>query len=469
MDHGIYITMSEPIRKTYTFLWDDSTMASEIDRVIIEGVKSRLPVFIYIPVDVVGVQLDASRLETPLDTSIKNESAVEDLIVKEVLNEIKIASKPIILGDVLTIRHGGRELARELVDLTNFQSFSTPLSKGIIDETQSSYGGVYNGTGRFICVCNLFRCNTDIHLVSFPGVVEAVHGSDLVLNLGPLLSDSNTGGFTRDIKDSNLIQLGHAFIQIKEKKYDGVHFLPILKRLVEELKKDPKSYNLPRQQEPQLEPPVLNNSTSGEIKQSFVWQRLGRFLEPNDILLTESGTAQFGMPDSTFPPNVRYITQIFWSSIGYTVGGCLGALVAQKELNLPGRVVLIVGEGSLQMTVQEIGSYIRYGFKPVIFVINNNGYSIERAINGPKQAYNDVSMLWDHQKMLSFFGVGVQSKSYKCKTVEELEAVLEDDEFKHGDHIRLCEIVMDQFDYPWRLSTQIGHFRSRAKAMTGKF
>lgn len=60
------------------------------------------------------------------------------------------------------------------------------------------------------------------------------------------------------------------------------------------------------------------------------------------------------MPDATFPANVRFITQIFWSSIGYTVGACLGALVAAKELKLPGRVVLIVGEGSMQMTVQEM-------------------------------------------------------------------------------------------------------------------
>lgn len=147
MDHGIYIGMSEPIRKTHTFLWDDSIMASEIDRVITEGVKSRLPVFIYIPVDVVGVQLDASRLEIPLDTAVKNESAIEDDIVRGILELIKTAEKPVILADVLTIRHGGRELARELVDITNFQSFSTPLSKGIIDETHPSYGGLYNGIG----------------------------------------------------------------------------------------------------------------------------------------------------------------------------------------------------------------------------------------------------------------------------------------------------------------------------------
>lgn len=82
--------------------------------------------------------------------------------------------------------------------------------------------------------------------MSFPGVAEAIHSSDLVLNLGPLLSDSNTGSFTREIKDENVVLLGHAFCQVKSKKSDGVHFLPVLKRIVEELKKDTKGYQLPR-------------------------------------------------------------------------------------------------------------------------------------------------------------------------------------------------------------------------------
>ena len=276
--------------------------------------------------------------------------------------------------------------------------------------------------------------------VSFPGVADGLESSDLVLNVGPVLSDSNTGGFTRYIKDENLVRLGHDFCQIKEEKFDGFHFLPILKRIVAELKAQQQKYNIPRpSKKPKVEVPVLNNSKSGQLQQSFVWQRLGRFLEKDDILLVESGTAQFGMPDSTFPANTRLITQTFWSSIGFTVGACLGALVAAKESNHPGRVVLIVGEGSLQMTVQEIGSYIRYGFTPIIFVINNDGYAIERAIHGPEQGYNDVSMLWDHQKMLEFFGArqdtGIQAKSRATKTIEELEAVLSDKEFASGKNI----------------------------------
>lgn len=142
------------------------------------------------------------------------------------------------------------------------------------------------------------------------------------------------------------------------------------------------------------------------------------------------------MQDAALPSDAYMNTQIFWSSIGYAVGATLGACVASKELKKPGRIVLIVGDGSLQMTVQEVGSYIRFGFKPIIFVINNDGYSIERAIHGPEQQYNEISNHWNYQKMLEFFGAS-SSRSFRCKTIEELESVLNDKTFNAAETIQV--------------------------------
>jgi pyruvate decarboxylase len=159
--------------------------------------------------------------------------------------------------------------------------------------------------------------------------------------------------------------------------------------------------------------PIPSDLESKDIVQSWIWHRIGEFLQPGDVLLTESGTAQFGMPDALFPDNIIYITQQFYSSIGYTVGATLGAALAMREKMKGskvdfmqdggihnrghGRVILIVGDGSLQMTVQEIGTMIRMGLTPIMydliwketlmtsFLINNDGYSIERCIYGPER------------------------------------------------------------------------------------
>ena len=54
----------------------------------------------------------------------------------------------------------------------------------------------------------------------------------------------------------------------------------------------------------------------------------------------------------------------------------LGAAVAAPDR----RVVLITGEGSHQLTAQEICQFHRLGLRPIIFVLNNSGYLIERLL-----------------------------------------------------------------------------------------
>lgn len=74
--------------------------------------------------------------------------------------------------------------------------------------------------------------------------------------------------------------------------------------------------------------------------------------------------------------------------------------------------------------------------------------------------------------MLEFFGAraetGIQSKSYKCDTVESLEMVLKDEEFGKGNCIQVCEIFMDQYDYPWRLTEQIAISKAMIAKMTAR-
>lgn len=156
-DHLVYTQMGQPINKTQAILLDDATMAQEIDRVIVEAVKTRLPVTIYVPMDAVSVPLDAKRLQVPLDLEIKNDPQVEDKVVARVLEEIEKASNPAILADVLAIRHNAQAETRRLADLTRFPSYSTPLSKGVIHEDSEYYNGLYNGQGKYF----LLRSSSD--------------------------------------------------------------------------------------------------------------------------------------------------------------------------------------------------------------------------------------------------------------------------------------------------------------------
>lgn len=114
-------------------------------------------------------------------------------------------------------------------------------------------------------------------------------------------------------------------------------------------------------------------SISSEINHAYFWPRVGQWLNPGDVVITETGTSNFGILETRFPKDVTAISQVLWGSIGFSVGALQGAALACKEMSPERRVILFVGDGSLQLTVQEISTMIRHGLKPIIFVLNNKG------------------------------------------------------------------------------------------------
>ena len=147
------------------------------------------------------------------------------------------------------------------------------------------------------------------------------------------------------------------------------------------------------------------------------------------------------MPDGT-----SFIGQTFYGSIGYTVGATLGAGMAAQDR----RVVLFVGDGSFQVTCQDLSTMIRNRLKPVIFLINNDGYTIERVISD--RPYNDIQP-WHYHKLVEVFGGGT---AFDVRTEGELEDAL--CQAASADELVFIEIHTGRLDCPESL-------RSAGRAM----
>lgn len=105
---------------------------------------------------------------------------------------------------------------------------------------------------------------------------------------------------------------------------------------------------------------------AGVITHDWFWPRVSDFLKKRDIVVTETGTANFGILGTSFPPEVVALNQVLWGSIGWSVGACQGASLAAKDAKDDRRTILFVGDGSIQLTVQEISTMIRHGLKPIM-------------------------------------------------------------------------------------------------------
>jgi pyruvate decarboxylase len=111
-----------------------------------------------------------------------------------------------------------------------------------------------------------------------------------------------------------------------------------------------------------------NEDNSETITQAWFWPRVGQFLKENDIIITETGTSNFGIWETKFPKGVTAISQVLWGSIGYSVGSCQGAALAARDAGLDRRTILFVGDGSVQLTAQEISTMARLGLNPIMYV-----------------------------------------------------------------------------------------------------
>ncbi|KAK3305505.1 thiamine diphosphate-binding protein [Chaetomium strumarium] len=427
-DFNVFANMSSQISCDIARLNKPAEIAEQIDHALREcWIRSR-PVYIMLPTDMAEKKIEGARLDTAIDlTEPQNDQDREDYVVDVVLRYLHAAKCPIILVDACAIRHRVLQEVHDLVEKTQLPVFVTPMGKGAINESHPSYGGVYAGTG------------------SHPDVCERVESADLVLSIGALKSDFNTTGFSYRTSQLNTIDFHSTHCTVRYSEYPGVTMRGVLRKVVERVDLS----KLARPPSPEVVNEVAKNRDSSEtITQAWFWPRIGEYLKENDIVVTETGTANFGIWETKFPRGVTGINQILWGSIGWSVGAAQGAALAAKDAGVDRRTVLFVGDGSFQLTAQEVSTMIRHNLKITIFLIYNDGFTIERFIHGMEAEYNDVAR-WNYTEVPTVFGGSEkQVRKLVIKTKEELEKLLVDKEFNEAGGLQFVELWMPKDDAP---------------------
>ena len=111
------------------------------------------------------------------------------------------------------------------------------------------------------------------------------------------------------------------------------------------------------------------------------------------------------------------------------------------------RTILFIGDGSFQMTTQELATIIRHNLNVIVVLVNNDGYTVERCIHGKDETYNGISP-WNYLKAPALFGAGDDAYTATARTYGELEKVFNDEKLKDGQGLRMVEIFLDRDDAP---------------------
>ncbi|MCU1482128.1 MAG: Pdc protein [Subtercola sp.] len=201
-----------------------------------------------------------------------------------------------------------------------------------------------------------------------------------------------------------------------------------------------------------------NRGKSTPLDQNSLWDVVCDALEPGDLVLADQGTSFYGMGAHRLPHDVVFVGQPLWASIGFSLPALLGAALAAPER----RPVLLIGDGAAQLTIAELGTMTRQGLAPIIVVVNNDGYTVERAIHGPNAAFNDIAA-WNWTALPQAFARDAPGiRTARVETVDALQRALVDAR-ANVSGLSLIEAVVPRLDVPPLLSA-IAAAAARANA-----
>ena len=291
------------------------------------------------------------------------------------------------------------------------------LGKTVLDECHPQFIGLYQGDR------------------SRDYVRERIEGADRVLELGTLPTDFNTGGFTVKLVDDLTITANHRSVQIKRHYYPDVMLRDFILGLTQRLRKWNPS-TLDQTGDRRVHAPAngrIQASAGQATDHPPLLRPRGAFPPAPLGGIAETGVSLFSAAETLMPEGSTFIGQAFYGSIGYTVGAARG-----EHGRADRRVVLFVGDGSFQVTCQDLSTMIRQGRQPIVFLLNNDGYTIERVI--VDRPYNDIQP-WKYHRLVEVFGGGL---AFDVHTEGQLEDALA--RAAGSDELVFIEIHIERFD-----------------------
>ncbi|KAL1858751.1 hypothetical protein Daus18300_009885 [Diaporthe australafricana] len=442
-EYGRFAQMSAHITVAQTSLWDPHTCAQQIDTVLQECVLHCRPVYIQVPVDLVSASLPSDRLRRPIGTPVDelDSNPTREAILAKIVDRIHKAKKAVIIADGECRPLRIIDEVQAIIDATKWPTWTTPFGKGLFNETGANFHGIYKG-----------KYNEEM-------VQETIKQADLVLFFGPHLSSTNTYGHTAIPSSQTTIFIKKNQVDMGTETFRDVSATFIASRLLKsiDLSKITRNEPYPRLPRDWSEPIDDLVGDQRPICQDKLWRTLANILRPGDIVLGETGTAGFGVREMPPPPNTRVFTPVTWLSIGFMLPAAQGAAMAQRELMAASdyhgiksgdaRTILLIGDGSFQMTAQEMATIIHHKLDVLVFLINNDGYTIERCIHGRNQGYNHISP-WRYLDAPRFFGAGEDTYTATARTWTELAEVLKHEKLKSSGGLKMVEIFVDREDAP---------------------
>jgi indolepyruvate decarboxylase len=397
---------------------DPERATAEIDQALSVCLSQQKPVYLEIPQDVQTFPSDPPE-QREFRRGIHSDPDEVARAVTFLAGRISAGRRTVILPGHEIHRARIENAVTELIEKAALPFASMFIGKADFLEQHPNCIGAYQGAG------------------SPAEVRQFVESADTVVFLGCVPSDFNLGGFTAQLSEGQIVRVLDNQVAAGKQLFDRVSIGDLVNGLLAALPSGAgKAAGAPVQAflhtarnryEPDPDQPISNRR---------FYDRIAHFLQAGDIVLADAGCA-INSTHMQLPANTQFIASCYWASIGMAFGATLGACMAAK----PGqRIIALEGDGSFQMTAQELSSMVRYDKTPIVFVVNNLGYTAERLIHDGD--FNDIAQWKYHLLPVAFGGI----KGEDVWTEGDLETALEIARGHQGPGPLVVEVHLDPWD-----------------------
>ncbi|MDC0354205.1 thiamine pyrophosphate-binding protein [Candidatus Pelagibacter sp.] len=396
------VDLVKPITKYAVLLKDKNNIRYELEKMLHFAKEGRPgPVLMDLPDDLQRAEINPKKLKRFTPPVIKKKKIIFE---KKFLELIRKAKRPIII-----LGHG--------VNLSN--------TKNDVKKLISKTGIPFLPSWATI---DLFPHDNKLNAGTF-GVAAtrygnfAVQNCDLLISLGCRLNTQITGSNIKsfapnakkiviDIDDNEFKKNNGLKIDLKINLDLKVFFKKIIPLL-----KDKKNYGkwidqfkIWKEKYPVTKPEYYNQAKNNN---AYVFmKKLSDKTGKNDVLIPDASANLIWAMQSFQLNGQKVFTALNHSPMGYSMPATIGAYLADKSKN----VICTIGDGSMQMNIQELATIAHFNFPVKIFVINNGGYGLIKQTQDMWLGSRRVGV--DESSGLAMPDLKNIAKAYKIKTVE---------------------------------------------------
>lgn len=349
----------------------------QIDHVIRTALREQKPAYIEIACNIAAAPCASPGPVSAIINEAPSDAETLAAAVSAAAEFLHGKEKPVLLiGSQLRAAKAEKE-AIELAEALGCSVAVMAAAKSFFPEEHPQYVGTYWGE------------------ISSPGTSAIVDWSDSVVCLGAVFNDYSTVGWTAMPSGPTVLNANKDSVKFDGHHFSGIHlrdFLSCLARKVE--KRDATMAEFARFRSTS----VLVEPARSEAKLSRIeiLRQIGPLVTAKTTVFAETGDSWFNGMKLQLPTGARFEIEMQWGHIGWSIPAAFGYALGAPER----QIICMIGDGSFQLTAQEVAQMIRQKLPIIIFLVNNHGYTIEVEIHdGP---YNNIKN-WDYAGLIKVF------------------------------------------------------------------